>query len=81
MDHPHARGGDARVSIREFRRLPREQRRQIINSVEDSLAKRVLSVAFLDFGKKSWVQVAVYIGGGNTPDSVRMIAMRELARI
>lgn len=69
------------MSIREFRRQPRERRREIIDTIADPLAQRVLTVAFLGYGKRSWVQVALYIGGGNTPDSVRKIATRELAKL
>ena len=69
------------MSIREFRRQPKEYRKAVIDRVEDPLTQRVLTVAFLGFGKKSWVQVAVQIGGGNTADSVRMIAARVIAQL
>ena len=69
------------MSVREFRRLSRDQRRRLIRSVHDPLTQQILTAAFLDFGHRSWVQVALYIGGGNTADGVRMLATRELHRM
>ncbi len=66
------------MSIREFRRLSRAQRRKIIDSIEDPLTQRVLRSAFLGPGKRSWVQVAMMIGGDNTPNTVCQIAHRGL---
>ena len=66
------------MSIREFRRLSRAQRRQIIDSIEDPLTQRILRSAFLGPGKRSWVQVALMIGGDNTPNTVCQIAHRGL---
>lgn len=66
------------MSIREFRRLSRAQRRKIIDSIEDPLTQRVLRSAFLGPGKRSWVQVAMIIGGDNTPNTVCQIAHRGL---
>lgn len=66
------------MSIREFRRLSRAQRRRIIESLDDPFTQRVLSTAFLGPGKRSWVQVALIIGGDNTPNTVCQIAHRGL---
>ena len=52
------------MTIRQFRRLSRARRRQIIDDIEDPLTQRVLRCAFLGPGKRSWVQVALIIGGG-----------------
>lgn len=66
------------MTIRQFRRLGRSRRRQIIETMEDPLTRRVLSAAFLGPGKRSWVQVALIIGGNNTPNTVCQIAHRGL---
>ena len=66
------------MSIREFRRLSRARRRQIIDSIEDPLTQRILRSAFLGPGKRSWVQVAMMLGGGNDPESIRKRAQRAL---
>lgn len=66
------------MSIREFRRLSRAHRRQIIDSIEDPLTQRILRSAFLGPGKRSWVQVAMMLGGGNDPESIRKRAQRAL---
>ena len=49
---------------------------RFIASVPDSLTRQILTLRFI--GCKSWVQVAVAVGGGNTPDGVRMICQRYL---
>ena len=66
------------MTIRQFRRLNRAHRRQIIDNIEDPLTARVLRAAFLGPGKRSWVQVALIIGGDNTPNTVCQIAHRGL---
>lgn len=66
------------MSIREFRRLSRAQRRRIIESLDDPFTQRVLSVAFLGPGKRSWVQVALIIGGDNDIEGLRKRAQRAL---
>ena len=68
------------ISIREFRRMPRQDRIAIIAQEADPLAQNVLRAAFGGFGRRSWVEVARRIGGGNTPDAVRMIATRALRK-
>lgn len=67
-------------SLRAFRRLPRQERNRIIDQVADPLAQSVLRAAFGGFVKRSWTQVANQIGGGNSPDAVRMIATRALRK-
>lgn len=69
------------MSIREFRRLSRAQRREIIDGIDDPFAQRILRIAFLGPGKMSWVQVCLYVGGDNTPDTVRMAATRALDKL
>ena len=69
------------MTIRQFRRLSRARRRQIIDSIEDPLTQRVLRCAFLGPGKRSWVQVALIIGGDNTPNTVCQIAHRGLISV
>lgn len=68
------------ISVREFRRMPRQERTRIIEQEADPLAQSVLRAAFGSSGKRSWVEVARRIGGGNTPDAVRMIATRALRK-
>lgn len=68
------------MSIRAFRRLSRAERRAYISRVQDPLTLRVLEIAFLGAGKVSWAKVACMIGG-NTPDSVRMMATRVIAQL
>lgn len=69
------------MSIREFRRLPIQQRRRLIQSVADPVAQAVLRSAFWGWRKNSWCAVAMTIGNGNTADGVRMIATRAVAVI
>lgn len=66
------------MTIRQFRRLSRVRRRKIIDGIEDPLTQRVLRCAFLGPGKRSWVQVALIIGGDNMPNTVCQIAHRGL---
>lgn len=69
------------MHIRAFRRLSRAKRRELINTVSDPLARRVLEIAFLGPGKVSWVKVAMMISGDNTPNTICQIAHRALAEI
>lgn len=67
--------------IHEHTRVPAIEpgaRRQIIEAIDDPLTQRVLRAAFLGPGKRSWVQVALMIGGDNTPNTVCQIAHRGL---
>ena len=69
------------MTIRHFRRLSRAQRRRVIDSIGDPFTQRILRAAFLGPGKRSWVQVALIIGGDNTPNSVCQIAHRALEAV
>lgn len=60
--------------------MDRQERTRIIDQVADPLAQSVLRAAFGSSGKRSWVWVARRVGGGNTPDAVRMIATRALRK-
>ena len=60
-----------RESVREYDRLIR-----FIASVDDPLVRQVLRLRFVD-GLR-WSEVARSIGGGNTPDSARMLCQRFL---
>ncbi len=66
------------MTIRQFRRLSRVRRRKIIDDIEDPLTQQILRCAFLGPGKRSWVQVALIIGGDSTPNTVCQIAHRGL---
>ena len=68
-------------SMREFRSLPLAERRAKIETLDDPFAREVMMVAFGHFGKRSWQQVALVIGGGNAPDSVRKVAFRALQQL
>lgn len=68
------------ISLREFRRLDWQERNRIIDRIADPLAQSVLRAAFGGSGRRSWTHVARKIGGGNTPDAVRMIATRALRK-
>lgn len=69
------------MTIRGFRRLPRSERREVIDQIPDSYTRRIMKFAFLGPGKRSWVKVAMWVGGGSTPDGVRMMATRALSKI
>lgn len=69
------------MTIRQFRRLSRARRRQIIDGIEDPLTQQVLCCAFLGPGKRSWVQVTLLIGGGNDPEGLRKRAQRALQAV
>lgn len=47
-----------------------------IADCDDSLVRQILSMRYIN--GLSWTQVALQIGGGNTPDSVRMLHNRYL---
>lgn len=66
------------MTIRKFRQLTRAQRREVIQTMDDPLTRRILELAFLGPGKRSWVWVAFCIGGNNDPESVRKRAQRAL---
>lgn len=56
-----------------YKRLIRE-----IGEIDDSLTRQVLMLRFVN--GLPWQQVAACIGGGNTADSVRMVAKRYTER-
>lgn len=41
-----------------------------IASIDDSFMRRIITKRVID--RKTWVQIAMEIGGGNTPDGIRM---------
>lgn len=41
-----------------------------IDSIDNSYMRRIITMRVID--RKTWVQIAMSVGGGNTPDSVRM---------
>lgn len=47
-----------------------------IGAIDDSLIRQIMTLRHIEL--KSWVQVAIAVGGGNTADSVRMIHDRYL---
>lgn len=47
-----------------------------IASVDDSCTRQILRMRFVD--GCSWRKIAVSLGGGNTPDGVRMAAIRHI---
>ena len=59
------------LCIVEYNRLNR-----YIASIDDSLTRQILTLRFVD--GFNWVQVAMHIGGGNTPEGVRKICERYL---
>lgn len=68
-------------SMREFRSLPLAERRAKIEMLDDPIAREVMMAAFGHFGKRSWAQVTLAVGGCKTVESVRMIAVRALAQL
>lgn len=56
----------------------RERLERWIAAIPDSLTRQVFTLRFVD--GKSWLQVAVAVGGDNTQDAVRMIAKRYVKR-
>ena len=59
------------LCVVEYNRLNR-----YIASIDDSLIRQIMSLRYIS--GMTWVQVAMHIGGDNTPDSVRMAAKRYL---
>ena len=59
-----------------------ELREQIVErvceSVTDPVVREIITLRYLD--NLSWRDIAQQLGGGNTPDSVRMLLNRYLAR-
>ena len=53
-----------------------EQLVEYINNIDDSLIRQIMILRYIN--GLSWKQIANHIGGGNTPDSVRMLHNRFL---
>ena len=49
---------------------------EYIGAIDDSLIRQIMTLRHIEL--KTWVQVALAVGGGNTADSVRMIHDRYL---
>ena len=60
--------------------VQRDEIERFIDSIDDSLTRRIFEYRYMVGGRKSWVKVAALIGGGNTPDGVRMIHDRYLIK-
>lgn len=60
-------------AVIEYRRLMR-----YIAKIDDSLIRQIITLRYVD--GKSWTNIAMDIGGGNTPDSVRMAHSRFLKK-
>jgi hypothetical protein len=70
-----------RAIIRERRSRIWEERRRLerwIADIPDSLTRRVFTLRFVE--GKSWLQVAMAVGGDNTADTVRKMAKRYAER-
>lgn len=81
QDGTKAQKAAVRKAIREkTERLWRERERleKWIGGIEDSLTRQVFTWRFVQ--DYTWVQVAMAVGGGNTEDSVRMLAKRYVRR-
>lgn len=62
------------LSVVEYNRLNR-----FIAGVDDCLMRQILSLRYVN--GLSWTAVALHIGGGNTPDSIRKTHDRWLAKL
>lgn len=60
-------------SIQEYKKLI-----LFISKIEDSMIRQIIFLRFIQ--GHTWVQVAAEIGGGNSPDSIRMMVKRYLAK-
>lgn len=82
-------GVDAKSYERKIKRLRRQLSRRVeelidlvdeaneyINRIDDSLIRQIIALRYIN--GLTWNQVAAHIGGGNTPDSVRMLHNRFL---
>ena len=54
----------------------RNRLERYIANVPDSLIRQILTLRYVD--GKTWPQIAMTVGGGNTEDSVRMACYRYL---
>ena len=60
-------------SIQEYKKLI-----VYISKIDDSMIRQIIFLRFIQ--GLTWVQVASEIGGGNSPDSIRMMVKRYLAK-
>ena len=60
-------------SIQEYKKLI-----LYISNIDDSMIRQIIFLRFIQ--GYTWVQVASEIGGGNSPDSIRMMMKRYLAK-
>ena len=60
-------------SIQEYKKLI-----LYISNIDDSMIRQIIFLRFVQ--GHTWVQVAAEIGGGNSPDSIRMMMKRYLAK-
>ncbi|MEE0252343.1 MAG: hypothetical protein UEE41_02970 [Acutalibacteraceae bacterium] len=60
-------------SIHEYKKLI-----LYILNINDSMIRQIMFLRFIQ--GHTWVQVAAEIGGGNSPDSIRMMVKRYLAK-
>ena len=60
-------------SIQEYKKLI-----LYISNIDDSMIRQIIFLRFVQ--GHTWVQVATEIGGGNSPDSIRMMMKRYLAK-
>lgn len=60
-------------SIHEYKKLI-----LYILNIKDSMIRQIMFLRFIQ--GHTWVQVAAEIGGGNSPDSIRMMVKRYLAK-
>ena len=58
--------------------VEREKLERWIAEIPDSLTRQVFTLRFVH--DMTWLQVAVAVGGGNTEDSVRMLAKRYVRK-
>ena len=85
LSHPMKLSGvqsttDNQNTLIKVRRLKikKQEIESFIDNIEDSLTRRIFRLRFVE--GKNWVQVAVRIGGDNTPDCVRKVVDRFLQK-
>ena len=61
------------IRVRKLK-LKKQEIESFIENIEDSLTRRIFRLHFKE--GKNWVQVAMQLGGNNTPDGVRKKADR-----
>lgn len=65
------------IRVRKLK-LKKQEIESFIENIEDSLTRRIFRMKFIE--GKNWVQVAMRLGGDNTPDGVRMTVKRYLQK-